>query len=116
MDVEKLIDRLRTEGLYKDKATLEIMDLCMEAAEALTTPQIGLKAMRGAANSYKAENAKPQAELEKVKAERGAYKIYFDDLSSKPDCNTCDDKDCRYRPRVGAIVRVNCPFWCEKEE
>lgn len=34
MDVEKLIDRLRTESLYKDKATLEIMDLCMEAVEA----------------------------------------------------------------------------------
>ncbi len=95
MDVEKLIERLRTESLYKDKATLEIMDLCMEAAEALTTLQ---------------------AELSKAKAERDAYKIYFDDLSSKPDCNTCDDKDCRYRPRVGDTVRVNCPFWREKEE
>lgn len=36
MDYEKLIDKLRTESLYKDKATLEIMDLCMDAAEALT--------------------------------------------------------------------------------
>lgn len=63
-----------------------------------------------------AELSETKQELEKVKAERDAYKIYFDDLSSKPDCNTCDDKDCRYRPRVGAIVRVNCPFWCEKEE
>ncbi len=37
MDIDKLIERLRTESLYKDKATLEIMDLCMEAAEALST-------------------------------------------------------------------------------
>lgn len=35
MDIEKLIERLRTDSLYADKATLEIMDLCMEAADAL---------------------------------------------------------------------------------
>ena len=35
MEIEKLIDQLRTESLYKDKATLEIMDLCMEAALAI---------------------------------------------------------------------------------
>lgn len=39
MDIEKLIERLRTESLYKDKATLEIMDLCMEAADALSILQ-----------------------------------------------------------------------------
>ena len=39
MDIEKLIERLRTESLYKDKATLEIMDLCIEAADALSTLQ-----------------------------------------------------------------------------
>ena len=33
---QELIRALRTESLYKDKATLEIMDLCMEAA-LLTT-------------------------------------------------------------------------------
>ena len=36
MDIEKLIDRLSTESLYADKASLEIMELCMEAATALT--------------------------------------------------------------------------------
>ena len=34
-DIKDLIDMLREESLYKDKASLEIMDLCMEAAEAL---------------------------------------------------------------------------------
>ena len=54
MDIEKLIERLRTESLYADKASLEIMDLCMEAATALSTLQ--------------AENEKLRAELERVKA------------------------------------------------
>ena len=35
MEIKKLIEKLRTESLYKDKATLEIMDLCMDAALAL---------------------------------------------------------------------------------
>ena len=39
MDYDKLIERLRTESLYADKASLEIMDLCMEAATALSTLQ-----------------------------------------------------------------------------
>lgn len=39
MDIEKLIERLRTDSLYADKATLKIMDLCMEAADALSTLQ-----------------------------------------------------------------------------
>ena len=34
MDIEKLIEWLRTESLYADKASLEIMDLCMDAATA----------------------------------------------------------------------------------
>ena len=48
------------------------LNLCMDAAQTLENLQIELKAMRGAANSYKAENATLQAELEKVKAERDA--------------------------------------------
>ena len=56
MDIEKLIERLRTESLYADKASLEIMDLCMEAATALSALQ--------------AENEKLRAELEQVKRRR----------------------------------------------
>ena len=37
MDIEKLIEQLRTESLYADKASLEIMDLCMDAATAIET-------------------------------------------------------------------------------
>lgn len=56
MDIEKLIERLRTDSLYADKATLEIMDLCMEAADALSTLQ--------------AENKELRAEQKRVKRER----------------------------------------------
>ena len=55
MDYDKLIERLRTESLYADKASLEIMDLCMEAATALSMLQ--------------EENAKLRDELEQVKLE-----------------------------------------------
>ena len=34
-DIQDLVDRLRTDSLYANKASLSIMDLCMEAAEAL---------------------------------------------------------------------------------
>ena len=56
MEIEKLIEKLRTESLYKDKATLEIMDLCMDAALALEQLQ--------------AENERLGAELEKEEAAR----------------------------------------------
>ena len=97
MDIEKLIEQLRTESLYADKASLEIMDLCMDAATALSTLQ--------------AENEKLRAELEQVKVERDAYQAYFKDLSSKPDCNTCEKRNCDYRPKLGATVRANCPLY-----
>lgn len=39
MDIEKLIERLRTDSLCADKATLEIMDLCLECGRRpLRTP------------------------------------------------------------------------------
>lgn len=70
MDIEKLIERLRTESLYADKASLDIMDLCMDAATALST--------------LRAENAQLRAELEQVKAEKDAA------VESIPhECKTC---------------------------
>ena len=58
-----------------------------------------------------AENKKLRAEMERVKVERDAYQAYFKDLSSKPDCNTCEKRNCDYRPKLGATVRVNCPLY-----
>ena len=98
MDIEKLIEQLRTESLYADKATLEIMDLCMDAATALstlqaenkrlnkivcsipTTPDSGRTvsqydkemSMCAYLDDLEAENEKLRAELEKVMRERDA--------------------------------------------
>ena len=65
MDIEKLIEQLRTESLYADKASLEIMDLCMDAATALSTLQ--------------AENAQLRAELE---SKEKYYEQMIDALSA----------------------------------
>lgn len=98
MGVEKLIERLRTESLYADKASLEIMDLCMEAATALSTLQI--------------ENEKLRVELEQVKQDRDALIGDFVDyvtggvpnpaIFCKNRCDKCTDmrgwctgKDCK---------------------
>ena len=56
------------------------------------------------------------AELGQVKHQRDSYRLYHDDLASKPNCNTCADKDCKYRPRPGDTVRANCPLWRGSEE
>ena len=101
MDIEKLIERLRTDSLYADKATLEIMDLCMEAADALSTLQ--------------AENEKLRAELEQVKRERDAAieswrgfcakcawsgKQYLSDGKMDDRCKTCrDNNKCNWKWR-----------------
>ncbi len=57
-----------------------------------------------------------RAELEQVKHQRDSYRLYHDDLASKPNCNTCADKDCKYRPIPGDTVRANCPLWRGPEE
>lgn len=95
MDVEKLIDRLKECGTYGFK-----QEECREAAEALATLQIELKAMRGAANSYKAENARLESELEKVKAERDAAIKTIFQWTGCPECKWWDSAD----------------EWCEKHD
>ena len=86
MDIEKLIEQLRTESLYADKASLEIMDLCMDAATALSTLQAENEKLRNEVERQRRsaddrkhlyENAeraymKVVAELEQVKRERDA--------------------------------------------
>ena len=73
MDIEKLIERLRTESLYKDKATLEIMDLCMDAATALSTLQAENEKLRAELEHWK--NAHHQAALNFQQENRECNKV-----------------------------------------
>ena len=94
MEIEKLIEKLRTESLYKDKATLEIMDLCMEAALAL--------------EQFQAENDRLRKERDAaVESWRGfcsqcAWKNhqYLADGKMDDMCRTCrDNAKCNWKWR-----------------
>ena len=99
MDIEKLIDRLSTESLYADKASLEIMELCMESATALSTIQAENEKLRSEVERQRRsaddrkhlyENAeraymKVVAELERVTAERDAAIKELNGVSSLVD-------------------------------
>ena len=141
MDIEKLIHclqccaRVDAHNIGCDDCGLEYcgpecQQLCGTAATALSTLQAENEKLRAyleyerehadayyeECGQWEAENEKLRGELEQVKAERDALKIYFDDLSSKPDCNTCAKKQCEYKPRVGQTVRANCPLWSGPEK
>lgn len=124
MDIEKLIEKLRTESLYKDKATLEIMDLCMEAADKLERINDFDKSQSA---KLLAENGKLRAELDVMReitefpaadvapVRHGHWITGFENFSPYQKCSTCgleiplkategDMEICLYRfcPNCGA--------------
>ena len=95
MDIEKLIERLRTDSLYADKATLEIMDLCMEAADALSTLQ--------------AENEKLRVELEQVRTDCAvAEKNHADCIDELEQVKREFDGICEYIDSEGFLRKQFC--------
>lgn len=70
--MKNLIERLREESLYRDKCTLEIMDLCMEAAEELERLQTENVNLIAANKAVALDNRYLRDELEQVKTERDA--------------------------------------------
>lgn len=32
-------------------------------------------------------------------------------IQNTGDCNVCKNKECEYKPKVGQMVRYNCPFY-----
>ena len=40
------------------------------------------------------------------------YKSYYASVAAQNDCNNCGDRrTCKHAPKIGAIVRINCPLW-----
>lgn len=141
MDIEKLIHclqccaRVDAHNIGCDDCGLEYcgpecQQLCGTAATALSTLQTENTELRAELTHktelvYRQANElerrdkllkEQEAELEQVKHQRDSYRAYYDDLASKPNCNTCADKDCKYRPIPGDTVRANCPLWRGPEE
>ena len=100
MDIEKLIEQLRTESLYADKASLEIMDLCMDAATALSTLQ--------------AENEKLRTDLEQVKWERDAAVSDLETIMAynSDTCQFCKNGQCYVRGGTKSCL----PKWRGQKE
>lgn len=128
MDIEKLIERLRAESLYADKASLEIMDLCMEAATTLTTLQAENEKLKDQLHdgegvnlvnywiqqakieenghrNCQAENEKLRAELEQVK--RALAMMWFAYVNS--------DKETPHSYETEALEEAECLLgpWAE---
>ena len=135
MDYEKMIERLRAKDFERDYdctpfecGAFGLLDDAADAITALLAENKRLKSLLSEggqdlwskenqrADRLEAENEKLRAELEQVKHQRDSYRLYHDDLASKPNCNTCADKDCKYRPIPGDTVRANCPLWRGSEE
>lgn len=132
MDYEKLIERLNNHlqslTAYSDPELAHTLGDAATFLSALQAENKRLKSLLSEggqdlwskenqrADRLEAENEKLRAELEQVKHQRDSYRMYHDDLVSKPNCNTCADKDCKYRPIPGDTVRANCPLWRGPEE
>lgn len=143
MDIEKLIERLRTESLYADKASLEIMDLCMEAATALSTLQAENEKLRDEleyekehANAYyeecgqwEAENTQLKEKLEALKQDRDSIeqdfrafaKQWWEEDSGFP-CRWCkfeNSGECEWKakqPNEEKICAGRAFEWCGQKE
>ena len=129
MDIEKLIERLKHN--YHGYSTVENnpeetfhdMVECLTALSTLQAENEKLRAENIRWGQVASEQGKQLDklraaldELEQVKHQLDSYRAYYDDMASKPNCNTCADKDCKYRPIPGDTVRANCPLWRGPEE
>ena len=104
MDYDKLIERLRTDSLYADKASLEIMDLCMDAATALSTLQAENGKLREKVEDARLEGyakglGEMSADLARVTEERDAAvedleEIMFKGGHNIDTCHFCTNGQC----------------------
>lgn len=41
---------------------------------------------------------------------------YAHQIQSLNNCNTCTKKECKYRPKLGQLARINCFDWEDKTD
>ena len=42
--------------------------------------------------------------------------ILLRQIQNTGDCNECKNKDCKCKPKIGQMVRYNCPFYKDEDE
>ena len=45
-----------------------------------------------------------------------SYLLHVKEVAELPSCNDCGLYDCKYRPDLGKMCRINCPLWRPMEE
>lgn len=108
MDYEKLIEHIRR--------CADSGDYPVVGSWAVIVDKKHLRDWADALTALLAENKRLWAELEQVRRQRDSYRAYYWDLAQKPNCHTCADRDCKYRPLPGDTVRANCPLWRGPED
>lgn len=110
MDYNEIVGRLNALGDFW-KAWKGEESYFYVAANAIADLLARAEAAEAAQETLQRAMAEYKDRAEKAEMERDAYKIFFDDVSSKNDCNTCTRMNCEHKPRIGETTRFNCFLW-----
>lgn len=89
----------------------ELAEDALKSAKTLKSVAGRMEFYAAAITDLLARAEAAEARAEKAERERDKYKLFFDDVVVKPDCNDCADLKCQYRPKPGEVTRFNCPLW-----
>lgn len=68
------------------------------------------------ADKFMKECQELDGKLKSAECELNGLRIFYNDVSSMTNCNTCKNELCEYRPKAGQSTRFNCPLWKGEEE
>lgn len=99
-----------------DGTVTTLMESNKKLADALREAEARCDRLNEARERANEACAKWEGRCRMAEQERDTYKIFFDDVSSKPDCNTCCREQCEYKPKISQTTRFNCPLWRGQKE
>ena len=83
----------------------EAIQHCLEVAEEEEKQAIWLWSRKGNPNYENCvERAKKQRQL-------ASWLTALKEIWDSGDCNDCGNRGCLYKPKLGQLVRYNCPFY-----